>query len=59
MSLVFRETHVKNSVVWELTHKTGLRFATVRNLLVNGWTYEEELNKPSRWVNPLAQLQKE
>lgn len=57
MSLVVRETNVDNRFVWKLTKRTGLRFATVRNLLVNGWTYEEKLDKPARWISPLARLE--
>jgi len=57
MGLVIRESSVDNKFVWAVVKKTGLRFSTVRNLLVNGWTYEEKLNEPSRWVSPLARLE--
>lgn len=57
MSLVLREHWVDQRVVWELTKKTGLRPATVRNLLVNGWTYQEELNTPPCWIHPVARLE--
>lgn len=57
MSLVLRDINIGNPMVWELTKKTGLRFATVRNLLVNGWTYVEEANSVPRWVSPMARLE--
>lgn len=56
MSLVVRETQVPNPFVWTLVKKTGLRFATIRNLLVNGWSYEETMDQPPRWVSPVARL---
>jgi hypothetical protein len=50
MTLVIRQTEVSNRLVWELVLETGLRFTTVRNLLGNGWTYDQ--SEPPTWVAP-------
>lgn len=54
--IVLRRINVNNKAVWALSKKTGLRFQTVRNLLVNGWSYEEKIDCVPRWVHPSAQL---
>lgn len=56
MSLVLREEHVEPTAVWAITKKTGLRYNTVHNLLRNGWTYEEALDQPPRWIHPIARM---
>lgn len=39
-----------------LAKRTGLARKTVLDLLSSGWTYAENINEPSRWISPLAQL---
>lgn len=36
--------------------KSGLSRLTCYRLIDAGWRYEERLNEPSRWVNPMASL---
>lgn len=57
MSLALRETKGDNRIVWAICAKTGLRFATVRNLLVNGWTYKEGIDQTPVWVHPMSRLE--
>lgn len=38
--------------------KTNLSLATCKELLSKGWTYEEVLNQPARWVSPVAKIER-
>lgn len=46
----------KDITLLGLAQKSGLSVLTCEDLLNKGWVYVEELNKPSRWVNPLLRL---
>jgi hypothetical protein len=40
-----------------LSEKSGISPMACYRLVEAGWKYEERLNEPSRWVNPMASLQ--
>jgi len=40
-----------------LSDKCGLSQMAVYRLVEGGWRYEEKLNEPARWVNPMVSLQ--
>lgn len=42
----------------EVSRRTGLKLATVADLLERGWTYVENIEHESRWLSPEAQLKK-
>lgn len=40
----------------QIAPRCGLEVDTVLDLLAKGWTYEEFINRPARWVDPTARL---
>jgi hypothetical protein len=40
----------------QIAHTMGLHVHTVEDLLNKGWTYEEKLNEPRRWIGPESQI---
>lgn len=40
------------AAIAELIVKSGLSYSTVRELLDKGWTWEETITEPMRWVHP-------
>lgn len=47
-----------NPIVRGISEASGLSFSTVWELLQSGWTYTQELGKPSRFEDPSARLTK-
>lgn len=41
-----------------ISEKTNLSIETVRELLERGWSYEEMLDAPPRWIHPVVKTQK-
>lgn len=39
-----------------ISEKTNLSIETVRELLERGWSYEEMLDAPPRWIHPVVKL---
>lgn len=41
---------MNKETIEQVASRCGLKPATVRDMLDNGWTYIEEFNVPLRWV---------
>lgn len=51
--------NVTEKAIQEVSTRTGLSHSTVEDLLMKGWTYEEKIDEPPKWLHPMFRVKKQ